>query len=119
MASRNDVDPISAGHSFFACKTPGDNNWKFAREIDNLRAVAARAARSIGAPVPIFRAIRPAEETQIDTYLIIRRLRGSSGGHAIEWSIVDTEEAAKMLRDVSCGPTPYFPLTREEVIQPS
>ena len=60
------------------------------------------------------------EDLKPDTFLIVRKIHGSSASEQnIEWAIVDTRNAAEDLRDVSDGPTPYFPLVTQEIVHPT
>ncbi len=74
----------------------------------------------LGFPVKIFRVVSAGERARPDSFLIVRRVVGvqKNGEQDIEWALVETEEAARTLRDVSHGPTPYLPLKIEETLNP-
>lgn len=42
----------------------------------------------------------------------------SSGGTELEWWMVETKEAAEMLRDIRHGLPPFFAMRVEAIIQP-
>jgi hypothetical protein len=43
---------------------------------------------------------------------------GSRGDPQVQWSTVETREAAELVRDVSQGPAPFFGMEPEETIKP-
>ncbi|MCB0322120.1 MAG: hypothetical protein KDD69_01070 [Bdellovibrionales bacterium] len=114
-------DPFSHPYAFFTCRGPRQNKWHFAANADELRPLAQRTAKQLGYPIRIFRVIKNQEKARPDGFLIVRRILGAygSGPKEIEWTRVDTEEAARTLRDVSCGPTPYFALSIAETHEPT
>ncbi len=115
------VNPFTARSKVYACPAPGKNKWQFARQAEELRPIAKRTARQLGIPVKIFRVIDSSHDARPETFLIVRRVVGiqKDGEKDIEWALVDTEQAAATLRDVSCGPTPYLPLRTEETLLPA
>lgn len=118
---KENVNPFTARTNVYACPAPGKNKWQFAKQAEELRPIAKRTARSLGIPVTIFRVLNgAAREVQPETFLIVRRVVGiqNNGEKDIEWAMVDTEQAANTLRDVSFGPTPYLPLRSEETLSP-
>jgi hypothetical protein len=44
---------------------------------------------------------------------------GPRGEPQIQWSTVETKEAAEMMRDVKHGPSPFFGMQVEETVPPT
>jgi hypothetical protein len=89
-------------------------------EIDPLRKKAQRTANSRKFQVNLYRLINKSDTMSDDCYLVVRKILEASatGVPRFQWAIVDTREAAEMMRDVSQGPTPYFGATVEETFDP-
>lgn len=111
---------ISFGRQYFACAGPGRNQWVISRNIDELKPIARRSAdlRKLG--VSIVRLTPPAEVVSGETYLVPTRIgeAGSRGEPQIEWSTVETREAAELMRDLRNGTSPYFGMQVQETIEP-
>ncbi len=101
---------VQAGRKIFACPSQHSNKWFISENIEDLKLRAQKTADARRYDVAIYRLINPMEAVATDSYLIVTKL-GDGGSHGdlnISWSLVDTREAAVMLRDVSEGPTPFF-----------
>jgi hypothetical protein len=112
---------IFEGTPVYACCGPNINDWIVEESLESIRARARKAAAAKRAVVTIYRVVGPQEVSDGDSFLVVRKLiEGRPGGPpSIQWTLVDTAEAAELLRDVSKGPTPYFGAVAFEVIQPS
>ena len=112
---------IDRGKVIFACPGPQPNEWHMAGNVDELKNFALRAANSRKMEVAIYRLVNSLDTVTGDSYLVVRKILepGPRGEPHIQWLVVDTREAAEMLRDVSHGPTPYFGATIETNIKPS
>ena len=112
---------IDRGKIYFACPGVQAGEWHLAGAVDDLKNFAQRAANSRKMEVPIYRVVNMMDTVTGDSYLLVRKILdpGPRGEPRIQWSVVDTREAAEMLRDVSQGPTPYFGATVEQMVKPT
>ncbi len=115
------ADAIVRGDRKYACPGPRTGEWYLSTSIEDLRAKAKRTAGATRMPTGIYRLVDKLDTTSGDTYLVVKKFLepGPRGEPNIQWSQVDTREAADMLRDVSQGPSPYFGMVLEETVQPS
>ncbi len=111
-------ESIIRGARKFACPGPRAGEWYLGDSIDELRPKAKRTAASNRMPTSIFRLVDKMDATTGDSFLVIKKFLepGPRGEPNLQWSQVDTREAADMLRDVSQGPSPYFGLVVEETV---
>jgi len=111
---------VSKGHTLYACPSYQGSEWIISDSLEDLKVKAQRSANVRKYAVAIYKLIDKVEVGEGDVFLVVRRLLdpGPRGEPHINWVMVDTKEAAEMLRDVSKGPTPYFGATIEEVFQP-
>lgn len=111
---------ITNGKEFFACPGPQSNEWHLANVIDELVPKAKRTANSNKMEAKIFRLVNKMDATTGDSFLVVRKILdpGPRGEPNLRWTLVDTREAADMLRDVSQGPTPYFGAIAQQTVQP-
>lgn len=112
---------ICSGRTYYACAGQGPNQWHIATSLQTLADRAKRAANAKKYPVTIYEVVHNNEAVSTDSFLVVRKMSAvsSRGGEPnLQWILVDTREAAEMLRDVSQGPTPYFGATVHEVIEP-
>jgi hypothetical protein len=95
-------------------------DWSLDESLDECRSRAQRLATSRKIVVTIFQLVSHLDATEQDTFFTVRRLlEGRPGGPpVVQWTMVDTREAAELLRDVSQGPTPFFGAKVEEFIHP-
>ena len=114
---------IDNGRQIYACPGPGTAEWYLAAaaDIEDLRKKAQRTANAKKYPVNIYRLMNQGDTMSGDTFLAVRKILepGPKGEPHLHWTMVDTREAAEMLRDVSQGPSPYFGATVEETFQPT
>jgi hypothetical protein len=111
---------ITNGRKKFACPGPNANEWYLADTVDELRAKAQRTADARRFQTHVYRLVNRMETVTGDSYLVVRKIldAGPRGEPHFQWSVVDTREAAEMLRDVSQGPTPFFGAVIEETFNP-
>lgn len=112
---------IDGGKEIFACPGPGRNQWIMARSIDELRKHAQRAADTKKMPVTIVRVISKNDAVAGDLFLVPTSIGepGARGEPQIQWSPVETKEAAEMMRDVRKGPSPIFGMQVQETVNPA
>ncbi len=112
---------VDRGKTYFACPGTQASEWHFAEEVERLKVLAQRAANSRKMEVSIYRIVNMMDTVTGDSFLVVRKILepGPRGEPHIQWTVVDTREAAEMLRDVSQGPTPYFGATVELSVKPS
>ena len=112
---------ILTGSIRFGCPGMNKNEWHFADSIEELSAKAQRTADGQRYEVYIYRIINKKDAVSADSFLVVRKLlKGDTAGMPnIEWSIVDSIEAAEMMRDVSQGPTPLFGAVKEQSFTPA
>ncbi len=113
---------VDKGQRILACRDVAEKNWIIGRPIEDLRSVAQRVADAKKTEVNIV-ALLPKSEALIgEYYLVPTKIVDSTdkrGNPQISWSLVDTKEAAEMMRDVKYGPSPYFGMQTVEVIKPN
>ncbi|MFN8392653.1 MAG: hypothetical protein U0136_20335 [Bdellovibrionota bacterium] len=111
---------VTNGRKKFACPGPNANEWHIADNVEDLRPKAQRTADARRFQTHIYRLINRMETVTGDSYLVVRKILepGPRGEPHFQWSVVDTREAAEMLRDVSQGPTPFFGAVVEETFNP-
>jgi hypothetical protein len=111
-------DAIEHGKSFYACaETTG---FLVSSSLKDVQSFAKKSADSRGVESIIFRLVNRLSTTTGDSYLIAKKFLepGANGEARILWAMVDTREAAEMMRDISDGPSPYFGVTVQQVIKP-
>ncbi|HQH26660.1 MAG TPA: hypothetical protein PLP17_04625 [Oligoflexia bacterium] len=111
---------IDRGVSYFACPGTTSSEWHIASSLDELRQRAQRSANALKHDVHLFRIINKADVTTGDCFLVVKKIleRGKHGEPRMQWVLVDTKEAAEMVRDVSQGPSPFFGATIQETFKP-
>lgn len=111
---------VTNGREYYACPGSNANEWFTSESAEELRAKAQRSANSRKMQTAIYRLVNRMETMSGDSYLVVRKILepGPRGEPHFQWSIVDTREAAEMLRDVSHGPSPFFGAVVEETFQP-
>ena len=111
---------INNGEIYFACPGSGVNEWFISKELDKCRQRAQRTANGQKFEATIYRLINPLDAAQGDIFLTVRKILdpGARGEANIRWILVDTKEAAELLRDVSQGVTPFFGAAVEERVEP-
>lgn len=111
---------IDSGRDVFACPGVGRNQWVMGKSIEELKRIAYRSAVNRKLPVQIVRLISKQEAIAGDMFLVPRTIGepGPRGEPSIEWSTVETKEAAEMMRDVRHGPAPYFAMQTQETVNP-
>ena len=92
--------------------TPGvsRNQWIIGKSLDELKRQAKRTADHKKLPVTVVKLISKLDTVAGDLYLIPTVIGepGARGEPQIQWSTVETREAAEMMRDVKHGPSPFF-----------
>ena len=111
---------ITNGVTIYACPGATSNEWNIGEDLEDLKKKAQRAANSRKFQTHIYRLINRMDTVSGDSYLAVRKILepGPKGEPHLNWVLVDTREAAEMMRDVSQGPTPYFGATITETFEP-
>ncbi|HMO17189.1 MAG TPA: hypothetical protein PKA63_03485 [Oligoflexia bacterium] len=111
---------IDSGKDMYVCPGAQSADWELSNDLESLRKKAQRTANALKFQVHIYRVINKGDTLGEDSFLVVRKILDSTarGEPRFQWAIVDTKEAAEMLRDVSQGPTPYFGATVEETFHP-
>jgi len=111
---------IDGGKTVYACPSHQGNEWHIGTDLEDLRKKAQRTANAKKYACSVVRLINRMDTGEGDSYLVVRKILdpGPRGEPHMNWTIVDTREAAEMLRDVSQGPTPYFGATVEVTLNP-
>ncbi len=111
---------IDGGKDIFACPGMGRNQWTLGRAVAELKKVAKRTADNKKLAVNVVRLLSKSDSVPGNLYLVPTRIGepGARGEPQIEWSTVETREAAEMMRDVRFGPAPFFAMQIEETINP-
>lgn len=111
---------IEGGKDIFACPGVGRNQWVIGRSVEDLKRFAKRAADNRKMQVQIVRLIPKSDAIAGNLFLVPTRIDepGSRGEPQIQWSSVETKEAAEMMRDVRHGPAPFFGMQIETSVAP-
>ncbi len=111
---------VTNGRRKFTCPGPNANEWFISDSLEELQSKAQRTADVRRFQCSIYRLVNKMETVSGDSYLVVRKILepGPRGEPHFHWSMVDTREAAEMLRDVSQGPTPFFGAVVEETFSP-
>ncbi len=112
---------LESGKEVFACPGVGKNQWVMGKSVEELRKMAKRAADSKKLEARIVRLVTKGEAVAGDFFLVPVRIGepGTRGEPQIEWSVVETKEAAETMRDVRRGPSPFFTMQIQESVQPT
>ncbi len=112
---------LSVGKKKYACPGPSSNEWFIADSVEELEIKAQRTADARKFKTYIYRLVNKMEALSGDCYLVVRKIgeRGPRGDSHLLWSLVDTREAAEIIRDVSQGPSPFFGAVVEKTIMPT
>ena len=112
---------IHRGDIYFACQGQHSNQWHISLDLDEIKKRAQRTANTRKFEVNVYQMIDSGDVVTGDSYLVVRKILepGPRGEPHLQWALVDTKEAAEMLRDVSQGPSPYFGATVEDTFSPS
>jgi len=111
---------LENGQELFACPGVGRNQWSISKSLDDVKKLGKRAADSKKIPVNVVRLIPKQDAVAGDLFLVPTSIedQGPRGEPNIKWSTVETREAAEMMRDVKFGPSPFFGMQVEEVMEP-
>jgi hypothetical protein len=101
---------VDSGREIYACPGPQGNEWYISSDLEDLNKKAQRSASALKREVHIYKLINKMDTVSGDSYLVVRKILepGPKGEPKMQWTLVDTREAAEMMRDVSQGPTPFF-----------
>jgi hypothetical protein len=112
---------IEFGEEYYACPGMQGSEWYISKQAAELSKRAQRVADTKKFPVSVYRMVSRANTVSGDSFLVVRKILdpGPRGEPNLQWALVDTREAAEMLRDVSQGPSPYFGASVEETVNPS
>ena len=112
---------ILTGSPRFACPGINKNEWFFGDSADELVDRAQRTANGQRYQTHIYRLVNKKETISGSSFIVVRKFlkSGARGTSDFEWSIVDSIDAAEMLRDVSAGPTPLFGAVIERTLTPA
>lgn len=101
---------VVRGEELFTTPGLGENEWHIGSDFEKLSQKAQMTANSRGYDSCMYKLTSGMDMSGKMVYFVVRKLLEplASGDPNIRWCIVDTKEAAEMLRDVSQGPSPYF-----------
>lgn len=111
---------IDNGKTMLACPGVGSNEWVVGRPLEDLRKLARRVADAKKVQVNIVKLVPKHDTLSGDLYLVPTKIEqpGARGEPQVKWSVVDTREAAEMMKDLRHGPAPFFGMQIEESINP-
>ena len=111
---------IDNGKDRFACVGLGRNQWLIKPTMEELDKMANRVANQRKMGVNVVKLVNKDDALTGDMFLVPTTIGdpGSRGEPSIEWSTVETKEAADMMRDVRHGPSPYFGMQVEKTVEP-
>jgi len=117
----NDLErDIELGREVWGCPGMGPKQWVFSKDgIESLRKIAQRTANATKMRIQIGR-LGSRHSISSSTMLVPTTIgeAGPRGEPVIKWSLVESKEAAEMLRDIRWGPAPYFIFEVEESVDP-
>lgn len=101
---------IENGKEVFACASMGKNQWLIGKALEETTTHAQRTANYKKLPVNVVRLVSKHDAIAGDLFLVPVSIEepGSRGEPQIQWSTVETREAAEMMIDVRHGPAPFF-----------
>ncbi len=109
---------IDNGKEIMACPAVGRNQWVIGKGIEELQRLAKRTAEHKKMAVSIVRLISKHDAVSGDLFLVPTNIGepGTRGEPQIQWSTVETKDAAEMMRDVRHGPAPFFGMQEVESV---
>jgi hypothetical protein len=112
---------VDSGKPLFGCQSHQGSEWHISSDIEDLRIKAKRTANAKKYAIHIYRILNRMDVGEGDSFLYVKKILepGPKGEPHLNWAVVDTREAAEMLRDVSQGPSPYFGISIEETVEPT
>lgn len=112
---------VENGKEMFATPNIGRNQWMISENDAEVEKIAIRAANNRKMSVNLVRLVSKLDAVVGNSYLVPTKIGepGPRGESVIEWSVVETREAAEMMRDLRRGPAPYFAMQVEKVIEPA
>lgn len=111
---------VDNGKNWYAAPGGNTNEWKISEDPESLKGFAQRAANQWKFEQSVYQLVNQSEVGTGGSYLVCKKILepGPRGEPRLQWMLVDTKEAAEMLRDVSQGPSPYFGTFVIETFQP-
>jgi len=111
---------IDNGKDLYACPGTSRNQWIIKPEVEELQKFAKRSANHKKMPANIVRLMSRHDAISGNMFLVPTKIGdpGPRGEAVVEWSIVETKEAAEMMRDVRHGPSPFFAMDVESTVDP-
>ncbi len=109
---------IEGGRDVYATPGVGRNQWVMGKSVEELRRAAKKTADHKKTSVTIVRLIPKSDAISGQLFLVPTKIGepGTRGEPQIEWSPIETKEAAEVLRDVRRGPSPFFAMQVEETV---
>lgn len=110
---------VDSGKEIFACPSVQRNQWVIGKPVEELKKLAKRTADHKKMAVHVVRLISKQDAIAGDMFLVPTNIGepGSRGEPQIQWSTVETKDAAEMMRDVKHGPAPFFGMQIVETIE--
>ena len=111
---------VDRGTVIYVCQGPLSGKWEMHKTLEGIKQLAKRSASAKKLPIKVMRLVN-SQSLLPETPILIPSKIGdddNKGMGNINWSIVDTAEAAETLRDVRHGPSPYFGLEEVDVVSP-
>ena len=112
---------VNNGKDLYCCPGVQSSEWEISTDTELLSKKAQRTANASKFHCHLYRLINKDDALSDDSYLVVRKILDPSakGEPRFQWGIVDTKEAAEMMRDVSQGPSPYFGASIHQTFEPS
>lgn len=101
---------LELGREFFACPGFGRNQWVISKDKEALLTQAQAVANQKGIPTSVYKLATKNEVSLGCFFLVPTRIEdaGPRGEPQILWSLVETKDAAELVRDLRFGASPYF-----------
>ena len=112
---------VDNGKAYFGCPNIGRNQWKISEVAEEVERIAVRTANNKKMAVNVVRLLSKLDALVGNSYLVPTKIGepGPRGEPVVEWSVVETREAAEMMKDLRRGPAPFFAMQVEKVIEPA
>ncbi|MCS6893856.1 MAG: hypothetical protein NZO16_04740 [Deltaproteobacteria bacterium] len=112
---------LELGREFYAVQGVSRGQWILSKDKDMLITHAKTLANQKGIPVSVYKLASKNEAALGCFFLVPTRIEeaGPKGEPQILWTLVETKDAAELVRDLRHGASPYFAAFEVEVMHPS
>lgn len=112
---------LENGKDHFAVQGTGKNVWIISRNKEDLIDQAKTLADTKGFPITVYKLI-PLSDLKVGCFFLVPIKIEESGRWnepQIQWSLVETKDAAELVRDLTYGTSPYFGAIEVATVHPT